>query len=250
MLKLADKLTPEKVDEILSRILPHEKSPRRRMNKLESFIFTKAQEDRLWLENYLLSKNNVLAEGDLNDAEMQTFVISIAMLFEFEVWLKDAEYWKERKCDKMPEVYEERIMDIQPCRWLARFGQNRGRKTSKNVGGCIFDALLGRRVEKGEPLTIKDVTYDVAMIVSWHPELENNDKVSECRWSTELEDWDLVVIKPDGRIIGTPTKTIEDVVKEGIIARSKTVGMSGRKLILNDAFLGLLVGNQSTEKLA
>ena len=241
MLKLADKLTKEKVDGILSRLLPNEKSARRRMNKLESFIFTRSQEERAWLENYLKANKSGISEEELDKIEKQSFTITIAALLEFESYLEDELYWQNRKCKETPETIESRIMDYQPCRWLARFPQNRGRKTSKNVSGVIYDTIKDDISKKGLPLTCQNLFYETSMIVSWHPELEDHDRVSECRWNAETGDWELVVVKPDGQIIGHPTKTIEDIVKEGIVARTKTVGVSGRKLKPDDAFLGLLV---------
>ena len=240
MLKLADKLTQEKVDEILSRLLPNEKSARRRMNKLESFVFTKSQEGRAWLENYLLANDTEISEEEMDKVEKQSFTITIATLLEFEAYLADEAYWHEKKCKKTPENIESRIMDYQPCRWLARFPQNRGRKTSKNVSGVIYDTIGAMLTKKNTPLTARNIFYETGMVISWHPELEDNDRVSESRLSDDGGEWDLVVVKPDGQIIGHPTKTIEDIIKEGIVARTKTVGVSGRKLKADDAFLGLL----------
>ena len=105
----------------------------------------------------------------------------------------------------------------------------------------IGDSVRKMLHDKNEPITAKTLFYETSMVLDWHAEIERNDRVSECRWNKEEDDWELVVVKPDGRIIGNPTKTIEDIVKEGIVARSKAVGVSGRKLILEDAFLGLLV---------
>ena len=65
MLKLADKLTPEKVDAILVRLLPDEKSARRRMNRLEAFIFSRSQEGRDWLARYLRKKRKKLTEEEI-----------------------------------------------------------------------------------------------------------------------------------------------------------------------------------------
>ena len=240
MLKLADGLTEEKVDEILSRLLPSEKSARRRMNKLESFVFTRAQNSRAWVENYLMANHNSPSDDTMEDFEKRAFVISIATLFEFEAHLVDEAYWRNNKVKKSAETVEARIMDFQPCRWIARFPQNRGRKTSRNVSGTIYDSVIENLAKKKGSVIAKDLFSDLTMIIDWHPELENHDRVSECRWNDEAEDWDLVVVKPDGRIIGHPTKTLEDIAKEGILAKSKTEGVSGRKIILQDAFLGIL----------
>ena len=240
MLKLADKLTQDKVDEILSRLLPSEKSARRRMNKLESFVFTKSQEGRAWLENYLLANGKNVSEEELDKFEKTAFTITLSVLYEFEAYLKDESYWHLNKRQKTPENVEARIMESQPCRWLARFQQNRGKKVSKNVGGIIYDTILQKIKSEGNDCSSKRIFEETKKVVDWHPELEDNDRVSECRWNEEVEDWDLVVVKPDGRIVGQPTKTIEDIVKEGIIARTRTVGVSGKKLNADDAFLGIL----------
>ena len=241
MLKLADKLTAEKVDSVLVRLLPDEKSAKRRMNKLESFIFTKSQDGRAWLENYLLANDTEATEEELDKAEKQSLAITMAILFEFEAYLKDEKYWHESGCNKTPESIEARIMENQPSRWLARFPQNRNSKRSKKSSGVIYDTVLKRLKEQGKSITAKNLFYETSMIVDWHPELEDEDRVSECKWNDKEQDWELVVVKPDGQIIGNPTKTLDDIIKEGIVARSRTVGTSGRKLKLDDAFLGLLV---------
>lgn len=240
MLKLADKLTFEMVDRILVRLLPDEKSAKRRMNKLESFIFTKSQEGREWLDNYLLSNDTEVSEEELDKAEKQSLTITMATLFEFEAYLKDEKYWHERGSKKTPESIEARIIENQPCRWLARFQQNRNSKRSKKCSGVIYDTVIKRLKEQGKPVDAKNIFDETSMIIAWHPELEDNDRVSECRWNEKEQDWELVVVKSDGQIIGNPTKTLDDIIKEGIVARSRTVGTSGRKLKLDDAFLGLL----------
>lgn len=244
MLKLADKLTPEKVDAILVRLLPDEKSPRRRMNRLEAFIFSRSQEGRDWLARYLRKKRKKLTEEELDSIDRQAVSrITATLLLEFETYLTEERYWHERKCEKTVEALEGRIMGYQPGRLLARFPQNRGNKNSKNVSGNIYDAIFANKKQKDgvKGIRAKDLFGEIAMVIDWHPELENYDRVSECRWDEELGDWDLVVIKKDGQVIGKPTKTIENVLKEGIIARSRTVGVvSGRKLVLDDVFLGIL----------
>ena len=244
MLKLADKLTPEKVDAILVRLLPDEKSPRRRMNRLEAFIFSRSQEGRDWLARYLRKKKKKLTEEELDSIDRQAVSrITATLLLEFEMYLTEERYWHERKCEKTVEALEGRIMGYQPGRLLARFPQNRGNKNSKNVSGNIYDAIFANKKQKDgvKGIRAKDLFGEIAMVIDWHPELENYDRVSECRWDEELGDWDLVVIKKDGQVIGKPTKTIENVLKEGIIARSRTVGVvSGRKLVLDDVFLGIL----------
>lgn len=244
MLKLADKLTPEKVDAILVRLLPDEKSPRRRMNRLEAFIFSRSQEGRDWLARYLRKKRKKLTEEELDAIDRQAVSrITATLLLEFEMYLTEERYWHERKCEKTVEALEGRIMGYQPGRLLARFPQNRGNKNSKNVSGNIYDAIFANKKQKDgvKGIRAKDLFGEIAMVIDWHPELENYDRVSECRWDEELGDWDLVVIKKDGQVIGKPTKTIENVLKEGIIARSRTVGVvSGRKLVLDDVFLGIL----------
>ena len=241
MLRLADRLTAEKVDGILARLLPDEKSAKRRMNRLESFIFTRTQEERAWLENYLLSNDTVISEEELDKYETQALTITMATLFEFEAYLKDERYWHEKGCQKTPENIEARIMENQPCRWLARFPQNRNSTRNKKVSGVIYDAMAMRLKEEGKPITAKNLFSEVSMLLAWHPELEDNDRVSECWWNEKSQEWEMVVVKRDGQIIGNPTKTLEDIIKEGIMARSRTVGTSGRKLKLDDAFLGLLV---------
>lgn len=244
MLKLADKLTPEKVDAILVRLLPDEKSPRRRMNRLEAFIFSRSQEGRDWLARYLRKKRKKLTEEELDAIDRQAVSrITATLLLEFEMYLTEERYWHERKCEKTVETLEERIMGYQPGRLLARFPQNRGSKNSKNVSGNIYDAVFADKKQKNgaRGIKAKELLGDIATVIDWHPELENYDRVSECRWSEELGDWEIVVIKKDGQVIGKPTKTIENVLKEGIIARSRTVGVvSGRKLVLEDVFLGIL----------
>ena len=240
MLKLADKLTAEKVDSILIRLLPDEKSTKRRMNKLESFICTTSQDSRAWLENYLLSNDTEASEEELDKAEKLSLTITMATLFEFEVYLKSEKYWHDSGSNKTPESIEARIMENQPCRWLACFPQNRNSKCSKKSSGVIYDSVVKRLKEQGKPVTAKNIFEESSMIIAWHPELEDSDRVSECRWDDKEQDWELVVVKPDGQIIGTPIKTLDDIIKEGIVARSRTVGTSGRKLKLDDVFLGVL----------
>lgn len=241
MLKLADKLTAEKVDSVLVRLLPDEKSAKRRMNKLESFIFTKSQDGRAWLENYLLANDTEVSEEELDKVEKQSLNITMAILFEFEAYLRIEKYWHSTGYNKTAENLEARIMENQPCRWLARFPQNRNSKRSKKSSGVIYDTVVKRLKEQGNSVNAKNLFYETSMIVDWHPELEDEDRVSECRWNEKKQDWELVVVKPDGQIIGNPTKTLDDIIKGGIVERSRTVGTSGRKLKLDDAFLGLLV---------
>lgn len=241
MLKLADKLTAEKVDSILVRLLPDEKSAKRRLNKFESFIYTKAQESRVWLENYLLANDTEASEDELDKAEKQACTITLPLLFEFEAYLKTEAYWHEKNCMKTPETQEARIMDYQPCRWLARFPQNKGRKTSKNVSGVVYDTVQSWLTKLEKPITARNMFYETSMVLLWHPEVEDNDRISECREGEGLGEWELVVVKPNHQIIGHPTRTIEDVAQKSIISRTKTMGISGRKLKIDDAFLGLLI---------
>ena len=240
MLKLEDKLTQEKVDEILSRLLPHEKSARRRMNKLEAFVFSLAQAERGWTEDNILASGEHPSDEHLDAVEKHFCTLTIASLLEFERYLKDESYWHESKCSKTAETIERRIMENQPCRWLARFPSNKGFKGSRNVSGPIYEAVGESLKAKGTAVTAKTIFEGCSEILVWHPELEDNDRASECRWNEGIGDWDIVVVKPDGRIIGTPSKTMEDIVNEGIVARSRTTGVSGRQLKIDDAFLGLL----------
>lgn len=241
MLKLADKLTPEKVDAILVKLLPDEKSARRRMNRLESYIFARSQSGHDWLANYLRANHKPITEEEFDTIDRQSVSrITATLLYEFELYLTEERYWRARKCKKTVETLESRIMKNQPGRLLCRFPQNKGNLHSKNVSGVIYDAVVARRKEQGSPLDAKAIFTEIKTILDWHPEVENFDRVSECRWSDENNEWELVVVKKDGRVIGNPTKTIENILIEGIIARSKTVGTSGRKLNLEDAFLGIL----------
>lgn len=235
MLKLSDKLTAEKVDGILAHLLPDEKSAKRRMNRLESFIFARAQEQRAWFENYYLSKGKQVSEEELDKIESQEIAISHAVLFEFEVSLKINDRHNS------PEETEARIMKNMPGRWIARFTQNRISRFSRNVSGAIYDSVMARLKEKSETITSRKLADEVSFILTWHPEVEDGDRVSECRWAEDIGDWDLVVVKRDGQIIGTPTKTLEDVLIEGIVSKSRTVGVSGRTLEISDPFLGILV---------
>lgn len=241
MLKIADKLTPEKVDAILVRLLPDEKSPRRRMNRLESFIFTRSQRGHDWLEDYLKFNHIPLSDLEFEEIDRQAVSkITASLIYEYEMALLEERYWHQKKRRISPETIEARIMENHPGRFMARFPQNRGNKRSRNVSGIIYDSIITDHRQKHHEINAKTLFAEIENIIAWHPELEDNDRVTECRWSDELQDWDLVVVKPDGQIIGKPTKTIENILMEGIIAKSRTVGVSGRKLDLADAFLGIL----------
>lgn len=147
-------------------------------------------------------------------------------------------YWKEMHFDETPEHLERRIMEQQPGRWLARFPQNKPLRESRNSCGVVFDAVFSRLQGQSKNVSLREVICEVQEILAWHPEFEANDRVSECRWSEEQGDWEIVVIKPDGQIIGNSTKTLEDLIRDRIIARSRTTGAHGGKLILGDPFLG------------
>ena len=100
MLNLADKLSKEKVDEILSRLLPNEKSARRRMNRLESFIFTKSQEERAWLENYLLANDTEVSEEELDSYGLSSSEKEEVYEGDFEPWDFEDDDTYDRADDK------------------------------------------------------------------------------------------------------------------------------------------------------
>lgn len=240
MLKTVSSLSQEQVDSILAKLLPNEKSIRRRTNRLESFVFAKVQEERAWIEKIAIARSSPLSEEELDEFEKKCFCITPAILFEFELYLNEEKYWHENKRKQTPETVEAKIMENHPGRWMARFPVNKEKIQSRNRSGAIYDAIVKKLKENGESRDIKNIDYEMHMLLGWHPEISDGDRVSECRWSTEQDDWELVVYKKDGRVIGHPTKTLSDILKEGIIARSRIVGESGKHLILEDAFLGLL----------
>lgn len=241
MLRLADRLTADKVDAILARFLPEEKSARRRINKLESFIFTESQEYYNWLQTFLSSNKIPSYEEVMEKVEAAPLQITIESLLRFEIYIREEKAQRGARTQNTPAITEKMKMMSQPCRWEAKHNSNRNIKESKKSSGVIYESVLAKLMGESCPLTAKDIFNTITGILEWHPEIENDDKVTECRWNKDNEEWELVVVKPDGRVVGNPSKTIEDVLKEEITGRSRTTGVSGRKLNLNDAFLGILM---------
>ena len=240
-MKRKEELSKEEVDAILVKLLPDEKNANRRRNKLESFMYTRAQADHAWLEGYLAHKGQSLSEEEWERIDKESVgKVTASVLYEFEVHLMDEAYWKVHKCKPTPENIEARIMENQPGRWLARFPQNRGNKYSRNVSGAIYDAVVEKFRREGKPCDARSVYLEVSLAILWNPWLVDGDRVSECRFDDELGEWELVVVKPGGEVIGNPTKTIEEIAKESVLARSRKTGKSGRPLKLDDAFLGIL----------
>ena len=93
MLKYSDGLTSKSVDSILVRLLPEEKSVKRRMNKLESFAFTRSQEWREWIEE----SGHVNNEEEVDDGERRLLTITKALVFQFEMHLAEERISREHE---------------------------------------------------------------------------------------------------------------------------------------------------------
>lgn len=238
-LKLIDGLKEQEVYAVLRDLLSDEKSDRRRITRLETFVCERAAKDRDWVFKYAESKGHEMSDEELDSYERKSYCISPALLFQFAQHLESEKYW-EKKAHTI-EKQELRMLEAWPGRFEARYPQNRTKRTSRQSMGVLHDYLASKLgFEEGKILS-RDFYGEIGFILSWHPEYEDGDRILEVKGFDEVpESLDMVIAKPNGEIWGEPTKTFEQIAEESVIARSRKTGVSGRELALDDPFLGIL----------
>lgn len=238
-LKLIDGLKEQEVYAVLRDLLPDEKSDKRRITRLETFVCERAAKDRDWVTLFAASQGSEMSETELDDYEKRAYCISPALLFQFEIHMRGEQYWAKRS--KTAENQERRLMEAYPGRFDPKYPQNEASRFSRMRMGVLNEAFAELRgFEEGKSPS-RDFYPALGELLAWHPEYEDGDRIMEVKnIGAETEAVDLVIRKANGDIWGEPSKTFEQIAEESIIARSRTKGVSGRVLDLSDPFLGLL----------
>jgi hypothetical protein len=238
-LKLIDGLKEQEVYAVLRDILPNEKSDKRRITRLETFVCERAAKDRDWVTLFAASQRSEMSDADLDIYEKKAYCISPALLFQFEIYLKNEHRWAQRV--KTPENQELFLLEAYPGRFDPKYPQNESSRFCRMRMSVLHDALSALKGFDQGKCPAREFYSALGEILAWHPEFEDGDRILEVKkLGDNMEDIELVMRKANGEIWGQPTKTFEQIAEESIIARSRTKGISGRILDLSDPFLGLL----------
>lgn len=238
-LKLIDGLKEQEVYAVLRDLLPDEKSDKRRITRLETFVCERAANDRDWVTQFSASHGSEMSEAELDDYEKRAYCISPALLYQFEIYLRGEQYWAKRA--KTIENQERRILESNPGRFDPKYPQNESSRFSRMRMGVLHDAFAEFKGYNEGKSPSREFYNALGEFLAWHPEFEDGDRILEVKnIDAPLESVELVIRKANGDIWGEPSKTFEQIAEESIVARSRTEGVSGRKLDLSDPFLGLL----------
>jgi len=238
-LKLIDGLKEQEVYAVLRDLLPDEKSDKRRIARLETFVCQRASKDRDWVTQYALSHGASMSDEELEAYERREYCISPALLYQYGIHVRNERYWS--KHEKTPESQEMREMEAFPGRFDAKYPQNRNFRMCRTAMEPLMSYISDRMGLAEGKCSYAEVITALAYIVQWHPEFEDGDRIIEVKsYDGNPETIDMVIQKANGEIWGEPTKTFEQIAEESVIARSRKTGVSGRPLDLSDPFLGLL----------